>query len=114
MQHYTNYSFGFHVVAWAIQHCNNLISLSLCPSFCYGLWFLLVSPDRMCSTAHLPHSFYSVNVAHVLSEGQRMEDSASLFWTFTTVALLMMTASSRYLNSSYHSGHLKMIEGIWL
>lgn len=36
----------------AFYHLNQSFSMSI--SLCYGLWFLLVSTDRMCSTAHLP------------------------------------------------------------
>lgn len=78
---------------------NILISLFLRPSSCYGLWLLLVSTDRMCSTAHLPHSFCAVNVAHVKSAGQRRDNSASLSMTFTIFPLLTTTASAQALPS---------------
>lgn len=64
MQHCIGYFQEIHLVSLVTQHLNILISLFPYPSFCYGLWLLLVSTDRMRRTAHHPHSSPAVNVAH--------------------------------------------------
>ena len=51
-QEYIKHCLKAQTVSLAFQH------LSLYHSVCCGLWFLLVSTERTCSTAHLPHGFF--------------------------------------------------------